>query len=261
MSFLPTQSHGTEIAAGICRFALRCVLCLPAVLGLASRAWAAGEVKAMISAHCVECHGAESPEAGLDLTKLTGKLAEPKIFDGWMRVLDRVAKREMPPKDAKQPSDDDRAAFVKFLNQKLHETSLVKQEREGCAVLRRLNRYEYEHMLHDLLGIAVPLAALLPEDTSVSGFDTVSSGLQTSAVHLVKYQEVARRAIEAALPGYPVSSKVTRWTGRQYLEQRLTGHRKDIDPFVRLDGDALVLHASMHGDQTMQAPHPKAPGR
>jgi len=38
-------------------------------------------------------------------------------------------------------------------------------------MLRRLNRYEYVHTLHDLLGIDVPLLNLLPEDGSLQGFE------------------------------------------------------------------------------------------
>jgi len=124
-----------------------------------------------------------------------------------------------------------------------------------------MNRREYEHALHDLLGIATPLAPLLPEDPLVHGFDTTSGGLEISAAHLLRYQQGAEAALAAALPPYRLESTTIRWTGKAYLEQRLPVHRKGIDPFVRIVGDSLVLHARLYGDNSMHAPHPRLPGR
>jgi hypothetical protein len=39
------------------------------------------------------------------------------------------------------------------------DAAAARQKSEGRVVLRRMNRREYEHTLHDLLGIAEPLAA------------------------------------------------------------------------------------------------------
>jgi hypothetical protein len=45
-----------------------------------------------------------------------------------------------------------------------------------------LNRTEYQYTVQDLLGIETPLRDLLPEDSSVDGFDNVTDGLGISAV-------------------------------------------------------------------------------
>ena len=59
------------------------------------------------------------------------------------------------------------------------------------VALRRLNRFEYQHTMHDLLGIEVNLMELLPEDGSAHGFDKVSSALTLSPVQVEKYLEAA----------------------------------------------------------------------
>jgi hypothetical protein len=63
---------------------------------------------------------------------------------------------------------------------------------------RRLTRFEYERTMHDLLGIDVPLADLLPADPVADGFDTVSSAQQVSHFLLEKYLSAADVALDAA---------------------------------------------------------------
>ena len=67
------------------------------------------------------------------------------------------------------------------------------------GALRRLNRFEYQNTMHDLLGIEVNLMELLPEDGSAHGFDKVSSALTLSPVQVEKYLEAADVALDAAI--------------------------------------------------------------
>lgn len=237
-----------------------CVAIILAAAG-AAPAELSPKVHAVFEEHCFDCHDADTKKGGLDLTALGQDWGNRPTFATWERVFDRVADGEMPPKKRTQPTTAARAAFVKSLGTKLHDICATKQREDGRVVLRRMNRREYETVLHDLLGIATPLQKLLPEDNAVHGFDTVSSGLQTSATHLLRYQQAADEAIEAALPRGPITSTVTRWSGRKYLEGRLPVHRLGIDPFTRIDGDSFVLHSRLYGDNSMQAPHPPVPGR
>jgi mono/diheme cytochrome c family protein len=242
--------------AAVCLVAWFAVLLVGA--GVAETAAAAGATpQKSFKTYCVDCHDDATATAGLSLESLAADYDNP----AWVRIHDRIKSGEMPPADAPQPSPEERAAAVASLAKKLTAAAATRQKAEGRVVLRRMNRREYEQTLHDLFGIAEPLAALLPEDTVVHGFDTTSSGLETSATHLLRYQAAAERALAAALPAGPVASTVTRWTGKEYLEKRLPVHRKGIDPFVRVDGDSLVLHAVLYGDNSMQAPHPLVPGR
>jgi mono/diheme cytochrome c family protein len=207
--------------------------------------------------YCIDCHDDATATAGLSLESLAADYDN----SAWIRIHDRIKSGEMPPADSPQPTPKEREAAVASLAKNLNAAAAARQKAEGRVVLRRMNRREYEHTLHDLLGIAEPLAALLPEDTVVHGFDTTSSGLETSATHLLRYQAAAERALAAAVPAGPAASTVTRWTGKQYLEGRLPVHRTGIDPFVRVDGDAIVLHAVLYGDNSMHAPRPLVPGR
>lgn len=219
------------------------------------------EPVSFIAKHCYDCHDADTHKGGLDLSNLKTDWKSKASLELWERIYDRVNNGEMPPKKYEQPAPESRNLFAETVRKQLHDVSFAKQQAEGRVVFRRMNRREYESSLHDMLGIATPLQPLLPEDNAVHGFDTLSKGLETSATHLLRYQDAAAKAIDTALPKAPLSNGAVRQTGKKYLESRLPVHRKGIDPFVRTDGDSLVLHARLYGDNSMQAPHPKEPGR
>lgn len=214
-------------------------------------------VREFFDTHCVGCHSDAAAKAKLSVESL------PPAFDrpAWVRIHDRLAAHEMPPKGKPQPTAAELARVTDWLAKELTAAAAARQKTDGRVVFRRMNRREYETTLHDLLGIATPLQHLLPEDNPVHGFDTVSSGLETSSAHLLQYQRAAEVAVDAALPRGPLESKTVRITGKKYLDGRLPVHRKGIDPFVRVDGEALVLHARLYGDNSMHAPHPLVPGR
>ena len=215
---------------------------------------------AFIEANCMGCHDADESKGDLNFEALPTDLDDQEALRRWILVFDRVRLREMPPKKKKQPQPEARRKFLASLEASLHEASLISQ-REGRVTLRRLNRTEYENTLHDLLDVAVELRSLLPEDNKVAGFDKVSAGLGTSAVHLVRYQEAAALALSYALPPrvIDVSGKKQRFTGREWLEKKPKVYHKGIVPWSRLEGDAFVFraqlykHGSVHTDRTQLA--------
>ncbi|MEN9574206.1 MAG: hypothetical protein RL514_2061 [Verrucomicrobiota bacterium] len=216
---------------------------------------------AFFTRHCTECHGQDAKKGNLDLIALKADFTARDTFARWERVFDRVAKGEMPPAKSAQPTAEARGAFLKSLGAELHTTSAARQREAGRVVVRRMNRAEYEQTLHDLLGVTVPLADLLPEDNAAAGFDKVSSALETSATHLVRYQEAADRALAAALPAWPLTNVVRRWTGRQFLDSRPKPNREGTAPFVRFEGDTIVLCALLYKHGSVTTPSTPAAGR
>ncbi len=149
--------------------------------------------------HCFECHDADVKKGGLDLTSLTFDLADPALFEKWVKVHSSVSNGEMPPKKKPRPEPKLAEKFLTTLDGKLHETSAGAQNAQGRTILRRLNRIESENTVRDLLQIDLPLAGLLPEDTPMHGFDTVAEGLRFSQLQIEKYLEAADTALDAAV--------------------------------------------------------------
>lgn len=155
--------------------------------------------QAFLQKHCTECHDADTQKGKVRLDDLPADFTKPTKAELWGKVFVQLERREMPPKKKPQPSDPERQALLDWLGPQLRAAAAARQLAEGRVALRRLNRVEYQHTLHDLLGIEVNLMELLPEDGSAHGFDKVSSALTLSPVQVEKYLEAADVALDAAI--------------------------------------------------------------
>ena len=215
------------------------------------------DVRTFFGKYCLDCHDNSTAKAKLSLESLAPDFSNA----AWVRAHDRMQAREMPPPEMPQPKPEELASVLKWLGQELTVAARVRQSTEGRVLLRRMNRREYETTLHDLLGIAEPLQRLLPEDNAVHGFDTVSRGLETSATHLLRYQEAADAAIKAALPTWPIHNTVRRQTGRAFLDARPKPNREGTAPFVRFEGDTIILCAQLYKHGSVTTGHTPIAGR
>ena len=173
------------------------LICLLLAAPAHAAEWSA-QLQPMFETHCIDCHDAETKKGDLDLTALSWKPDDAANFQLWVKLHDKVQRGEMPPKNKKRPEAALLASFLKTVHEPLQQHSGAKAAREGRVVARRLNRTEYEHTLHDLLGIDKPLRDLLPEDGTAEGFDNVGDALNLSSTHLERYLEAAEAALQAA---------------------------------------------------------------
>jgi hypothetical protein len=186
----------------------------PARLG--ARPLAGSEAGAFIAKHCASCHDGDEPEAGLDLTSLT--LEGRENFPTWVKVHDRLQAGEMPPRTRKhRPGRAELGAFLAGL-----ASSLTAQEREGAregrATQRRLNRYEYENALRDLLHAPwLQVKEQLPEDGEAFRFNKSAAALDVSHVHLSRYLAAADHALRQILTVQLVRPDTT--TKRYYARE------------------------------------------
>lgn len=154
-----------------------------------------GKLLPFFDEHCFECHDADTHKGGLDLDALSRDLADEAVMAKWVRLFDRVASGEMPPKDREHPSPGE----VRIFKENLAPTLVAAHEARKGTVLRRLNRREYENTLNDLLGIRINAASLLPEDGRSGEFDTVGAALGLSSEQLRNYLDLATQALDLAI--------------------------------------------------------------
>jgi len=191
--------------------------------------------------HCLACHGPDVHRSGLRLDKLPLQFGDKDVSATWVKVLDKLARGEMPPKKNARPPEMEMKAVITGLQRHLHEASLARQRQDGRVVLRRLNRTEYETTLRDLLGTKVDVRDLLPDDNVAAGFDNVSAVLDVSSAHLLRYQDAADKALRTIVPNRPLAEFKERRTGRQITE-KMTHWATLLGKTVRLDGDTLILY-------------------
>ena len=239
------------------------LLCLSGVFPRTAGAQEPRKVAALVKSHCVECHSGTKPEAGLNLKQLKFDLADRHAFATWVRVHDKLAAGEMPPPDADQPSPNERRAAVGELQKTLHAASLAQQKTEGRVALRRINRTQHENTLNDLLGVSIKLGDVLPDDGSVAGFDNVSEGLDVSSSHLVRYQQAADLALDAAIATRPSRNLAYRSTGKETAEKNSGdgGFRALLGKALRLDGERLHVYIGLGGHISIQSPDVPTTGR
>ena len=155
-------------------------------------------VETFLSQHCYECHDDQTDEGDINLLDLEFDPQDPGNFDIWKNVHDMVAHGDMPPKKEPQPKADPKRDFLSALGEPLIEAEREVRRLFGRVQTRRLTRREYEHTLHDLLGIDLPMQNLLPEDPASHGFETVAEGQQLSHFNLAAYLDAADEALNAA---------------------------------------------------------------
>jgi mono/diheme cytochrome c family protein len=197
------------------------------------------QVRPILKAHCVGCHGPDRTEKDLRLDEITADLSSEPTQDRWRTILNRVKAGEMPPKAKPRLSASELETLSKWINGAL-ETSDAPRKAEGRTVLRRLNRIEYQNTIRDLLGIDLDLLEMLPVDSSTAGFDNVGEGLHTSSFLMERYLATADAALNVAIANGPQPPLVKK---RVSLKDERHVKVTTENVFRHLD-DALVMFSS-----------------
>jgi hypothetical protein len=157
-------------------------------------------VRAFFENNCTECHDADTHKGNLDLTALKPDFSDSAAFATWVTIHDRVQNGEMPPAKKKPPAPAERDAFVEALKTALTGADRARYAQEGRSTRRRMNRFEYEDTLRDLLSLPnLEVKDFLPEDGESHRFNKVGDALDVSHVNLARYLNAADFALRLAL--------------------------------------------------------------
>jgi hypothetical protein len=158
----------------------------------------ANDLDTLIQSSCIDCHDSNT-EARLDFTKLDRDFEDANTFRAWVKIVDRIRKGEMPPASEPRPDAQTQTAALTFLKKKLFEVNRRQQQEHGRVPSRRLSRLEYEHTLHDLLGICGDIARYLPPANKSGAFDVVAAKQDMSSVHVKGFLKAADVALDEAI--------------------------------------------------------------
>jgi hypothetical protein len=182
-----------------------------ALLSLSPQA-AAEDIAGFLKTYCIRCHGPEKQEADRRFDRLQDLPARQRL-ELWQEMLDRVNLGEMPPEEAPQPESSVRVWAAEEI------AALIQKGRKDVSpiadgtVLRRLNRFEYDRSVRQLLALESTLVdptANFPPDESQGHFRNIGSSLVLSDFHLAGYLEAADVFLHAAT--HPETQpKTQRW--------------------------------------------------
>ena len=108
------------------------------------------EARALMEAHCFRCHGMEKVKGKVNLEALAKRVDLLKNVELARHAAEALTKAEMPPEDEPQPAKDERAKLAAFFEGVVDDYVADNTTLEP-VVMRRLNRYEYNNAVRDLL--------------------------------------------------------------------------------------------------------------
>jgi hypothetical protein len=120
----------------------------------------------------------------------------------WKEIVDRLNLGAMPPPGAKQPPDERRREVIELMTARLHSALIEARSTGARTVLRRLNRFEYDRTVRQLLSLEGLLADptdVFPPDANDDGFTNIGKSLITSDFLLSGYLSAAEAFIDRAV--------------------------------------------------------------
>ena len=179
-----------------CGAMLACVFSLLSTVSAAEPV--PGEVAEFVSSYCLDCHQGDEPEAGFDMEALSFELSDPDVLQRWVRIHDRIRDGEMPPPDYTEVLARDAKEVLEQLSEQITAFEKQQEHRVGRVPVRRLTRKQVEGTLHDLLGIDIPLADQLPEESRAERYTTVAASQTMSHFQLQSHLAVVDVALDEA---------------------------------------------------------------
>ena len=195
-----------------------------------------GEIRPLVVSYCQKCHSADHTEAEIDLGAFAAWADVRKHPQTWQKVGQMLDSGQMPPKEARQPTEAERSKLQTWVRTYLTMEAKARAGDPGRVVLRRLSNAEYTYTLRDLTGIdSLDPAREFPVDGAAGeGFTNTGSALVMSPALVTKYLDAAKEVAGHAvlLPdGFRFSPHSTRrdWTNDRLTEIR-EFYRQFTDP-------------------------------
>jgi hypothetical protein len=201
---------------------------LGVILATGWQAAVSDDIRPFLKQHCVKCHGAPQPKGDLRLDEIDPPSAQSS--DVWSTIADMIESGDMPLAGQPRPDAVEVKRVVAWISAELARASQPE------PALRRLNRSEYEHTVQDLLGTDTSLAELLPEDTSVQGFDNVATGLGISSILLEKYLDAANVAFEGTIRRIKPLESATRHIKLMDVKENIDSVKGNKGGVIERDG-------------------------
>lgn len=151
-------------------------------------------IRPLLARTCQKCHSAKHPEADIELEAFATLLSIRKAIPVWQRMLEMVDSGQMPPKDAKPLTADERERLSTWIRAFLKNEAKSHAGDPGRVLLRRLSNAEYTYTLRDITGVeSLQPAREFPVDGAAGeGFTNTGDALVMSPALLTKYLAAAK---------------------------------------------------------------------
>lgn len=220
-------------------------------------------LRSFVSTNCAACHNSKLKSGNLDLSTLPFDIGNSANFAIWAKIHDRVRDGEMPPVKLSSMTPASRDSFLATLDTHLVAADRAHYAAQGRSTWRRMNRYEYENTLRDLLDAPwLQVKDLLPEDGEAYRYNKVGDALDVSHVNMNQYLAAAEYALREVLPRS--ATRPASETKRYYARQQRAiagkvlfpkGNERNVFPVIGSVADVPALKGT-----TSMTVGPKQPG-
>jgi hypothetical protein len=194
---------------------------------------AAKVVTQFLETYCLDCHDSTTQKGDREFESFALPLKSVADLILAKDIIDQITLKEMPPKKADQPKDEERLAVVRALRE---GTAALRGKLESSGsrtVMRRLSSREYENTLAVLFGRRVDtlgLVADFPKEKTSAHIDTIGKTLVTSGFLVDQYFQAANRLVETRLGKPAMAPKDWRFNGNFVQYEELSGsHQSAFD--------------------------------
>jgi mono/diheme cytochrome c family protein len=158
------------------------------------------QTQPLVKQFCLDCHSTEAQEGEFDLEQFATWADVRRGADKWLKVAEMLDNGEMPPKDAEQPSGDQRKQLRDWVERFLHAEAAANAGDPGPVVLRRLNNAQYTYTVQDLTGVPLTPAKEFPSDSAAGeGFTNTGAAMAMSPALLTKYFDAGKELASHAV--------------------------------------------------------------
>lgn len=159
----------------------------------------ASAMNEVVNTYCVFCHSDTAMMGGMSLQQVD--FENPANHAALLeKVVTKLRARMMPPSDMPRPEFEVYDQMTAWLETELDQTWADNPNPGRAVPVHRMNRYEYNNAVNDLLGLDVNVISLLPGDPTADGsFDNMAESLPFSTAYLERYMSVARQVTRLAI--------------------------------------------------------------
>jgi hypothetical protein len=202
------------------------------------------DIRPLMATKCFECHNTGNTKGGVNLDNY--KETERVIEDGqfWLKVLDQIKTRAMPPKSEPVLSEKDYHKLVDGINTILQ--SSLRQRSAGHVVIRRLSHSEYHYTILDLVNVDFDVRNYFPSDGSGGGgFDNQGGALFFTPLKLERYYDAADSIITQVYKDEKKWESIVPFEYKQNWFQRFVNWVKSVfsDDYVEINSPYLAAES------------------
>ena len=99
------------------------------------------DVQPLLTKYCFECHRGEKAKGGLAFDTFRDERTAIGRPQAWEQVLDNLESGLMPPEGKPQPTNDERALVIRWIESRVLKIDCSKVD-PGRVTIRRLNKTE-----------------------------------------------------------------------------------------------------------------------